>query len=380
MRQELQKWKVPGKLLLDQGRDISSAGVFCQFSSIVIVLALSLVACSTLSGVVAPSSFDNNVNVDNGVDDGRDASYPSNLNNGEASRIVIVGANGGLLTNSDGIFLKEDHPPRYDLYWDYNVATELLAYASSEYHALPESTWSASDFWSFDYQNNVAMRWWSSGVGRVLWDPSSNFANSRAALIVFNEDHDDFSLGVATSPGRVRMLADHVGHALSWSPDGTEIAFVRQSIDPGLYVINVEQTNVRKVSDFSYKAIISIFDQPLWIVNHNILAVADSGDRPLLFVRLHDKSEFGPTTIDGHTIPGPRPDRMLWSPNGNQLVISGDSGVTMETWIHSFESNMYAVNKSVNLGNAYLAGWYEYGVSVILVRSDGTEIYTLPNS
>ena len=380
MRQELQKWKVPGKLLLDQGRDISSAGVFCQFSSIVIVLALSLVACSTLSGVVAPSSFDNNVNVDNGVDDGRDASYPSNLNNGEASRIVIVGANGGLLTNSDGIFLKEDHPPRYDLYWDYNVATELLAYASSEYHALPESTWSASDFWSFDYQNNVAMRWWSSGVGRVLWDPSSNYTNSRAALIVFNEDHDDFSLGVATSPGRVRMLADHVGHALSWSPDGTEIAFVRQSIDPGLYVINVEQTNVRKVSDFSYKAIISIFDQPLWIVNHNILAVADSGDRPLLFVRLHDKSEFGPTTIDGHTIPGPRPDRMLWSPNGNQLVISGDSGVTMETWVHSFESNMYAVNKSVNLGNAYLAGWYEYGVSVILVRLDGTEIYTLPNS
>ena len=380
MRQELQKWKVPGKLLLDQGRDISSAGVFCQFRSIVIVLALSLVACSTLSGVVAPSSFDNNVNVDNGVDDGRDASYPSNLNNGEASRIVIVGANGGLLTNSDGIFLKEDHPPRYDLYWDYNVATELLAYASSEYHALPESTWSASDFWSFDYQNNVAMRWWSSGVGRVLWDPSSNFTNVRAALIVFNEDHDDFSLGVATSPGRVRMLADHVGHALSWSPDGTEIAFVRQSIDPGLYVINVEQTNVRKVSDFSYKAIISIFDQPLWIVNHNILAVADSGDRPLLFVRLHDKSEFGPTTIDGHTIPGPRPDRMLWSPNGNQLVISGDSGVTMETWIHSFESNMYAVNKSVNLGNAYLAGWYEYGVSVILVRLDGTEIYTLPNS
>ncbi len=380
MRQELQKWKVPGKLLLDQGRDISSAGVFCRFRSIVIVLALSLVACSTLSGVVAPSSFDNNVNVDNGVDDGRDASYPSNLNNGEASRIVIVGANGGLLTNSDGIFLKADHPPRYDLYWDYNVATELLAYASSEYHALPESTWSASDFWSFDYQNNVAMRWWSSGVGRVLWDPSSNFTNSRAALIVFNEDHDDFSLGVATSPGRVRMLADHVGHALSWSPDGTEIAFVRQSIDPGLYVINVEQTNVRKVSDFSYKAIISIFDQPLWIVNHNILAVADSGDRPLLFVRLHDKSEFAPTTIDGHTIPGPRPDRMLWSPNGNQLVISGDSGVTMETWIHSFESNMYAVNKSVNLGNAYLAGWYEYGVSVILVRSDGTEIYTLPNS
>jgi len=371
---------VSGKLTLDQGRDRSSAGVLCQFRSIVIVLALSLVACSTLSDVVAPSSFDNNINVDNDVDDSRDASYPSNLNNDEASRIVIVGANGGLFTNSDGIFLKEDHPPRYDLYWDYNVATELLAYASSEYHALPESTWSVSDFWSFDYQNNVAMRWWSSGVGRVLWDPSSNFTNNRAALIVFNEDHDDFSLGVAASPGRVRMLADHVGHAFSWSPDGTEIAFVRQSIDSGLYVINVEQTNVRKVSDFSYKSIVSIFDQPLWIVNHNILAVADSGDRPLLFVRLHDTSEFAPTTIDGHTIPGPRPNQMLWSPNDNQLIISGDSGVTMETWIHSFESNMYAVNKSVNLGNAYLAGWYEYGVSVILVRSDGTEIYTLPNS
>ena len=52
----------------------------------------------------------------------------------------------------------------------------------------------------------------------------------------------------------------------------------------------------------------------------------------------------------------------------------------METWIHSFESNMYAVYKSVNLGNASLVGWYEYGESVILVRPDGTEIYTLPNS
>ena len=380
MRQESQKWKVPGKLTLDQGRDISFTGIFCQFRSIVVVLVLSLVACSTLSEVVGPLLFDNNVNVDNGVDDSRDTSYPSNLNNDEASRIVIVGANGGLLTNSDGIFHKEDHPPRYELYWDYNVATELLAYASSEYHAPPEGTWSVSDFWSFDYQNNVAMRWWSSGVGRVSWDPSSNFTNSRAALLVFNEDHDDFSLGVATSPGRVRMLADHVGHAFSWSPDGTEIAFVRQSIDPGLYVLNVEHSHVRKVSDFSYKSIISIFDEPLWIVNHNILAVADSGDRPLLFVRLHDTSEFVPTTTDGHTIPGPRPDQMLWSPNDNQLVISGDSGVTMETWIHSFESNMYAVNKSVNLGKAYLAGWYEYGVSVILVRPDGTEIYTLPNS
>ena len=153
---------------------------------------------------------------------------------------------------------------------------------------------------------------------------------------------------------------------------------MRQSIDPGLYVINVEQTNVRKVSDFSYKANISIFDQPLWIVNHNILAVADSGDRPLLFVRLHDTSEFVPTTIDGHAIPGPRPNQMLWSPNDNQLIISGDSGLTMEAWIHSFGSNMHTVNKSVNLGNASLAGWYEYGVSVILVRPDGAEIYTLP--
>ena len=58
MKQGSQKWKVPPKLSLDQGLDISFAGVFCQFRSIVIVLVLSLVACSTLSEVVVPPTFD----------------------------------------------------------------------------------------------------------------------------------------------------------------------------------------------------------------------------------------------------------------------------------------------------------------------------------
>ena len=155
---------------------------------------------------------------------------------------------------------------------------------------------------------------------------------------------------------------------------------MRQSIDPGIYVLNVEQTDVRKVSDFSYKSIMSIMDQPLWIVNHDILAVADSGDRPLLFVSLHDTREFAPTTIDANTIPGPRPIKMLWSPNYNQLILSGESGLIMETWIHNFGSNMYEVNKSVNLGHGSLEGWYEYGESVIIVRPDGAEIYSLPKS
>ena len=367
MRQESQKWNVTTKLTFAQGVSISFSSFFFHVHSIFVVLAVILGACSTLAESFSPS-LDNNVNIDSSVDAI------------ETSRIVIVGANGGLLTNRDDIFFTQELPPRYELYWDYNVATKMLAYAGSEYHTLPEATWSVSDFWSYDYQSNVAMRWWSSGVGRVLWDPSTNFANSRAALIVFNADNNDFSLGIANSPGRVRMLADHVGYAFSWSPDGTEIAFVRQSIDPGIYVLNVEQTDVRKVSDFSYKSIMSIMDQPLWIVNHDILAVADSGDRPLLFVSLHDTREFAPTTIDANTIPGPRPIKMLWSPNYNQLILSGESGVIMETWIHNFGSNMYEVNKSVNLGHASLEGWYEYGESVILVRPDGAEIYSLPKS
>ncbi len=366
MRQESPKWKVLPKLALAQGVSTPSTPFFFKLISICIVFVVILGACSTLSDVLPPSLDNFRIN--------------SDAENDETSLIVIVGANGGLLINSDDVFYKQEFPPRYDFYWDYNVKTKLLAYSGSEYHTLPDGIWSVSDFWAYDYQSNVVTRWWSYGVGRVLWDPSTNFTNARAALIVFDADHNDFSLGIATSPGRVRMLADHVGHAFSWSPDGTEIAFVRQSIDPGIYVLNVKQKYVRQVSDFSYKSIMSVMDQPLWIVDHDILAVADSGDRPLLFVSLNDTNEFVPTTTDGNTIPGPRPTKMLWSTNGNQLIVSGESGIIVETWIHNFDGNMYEVHKSVNLGHAYLAGWYEYGESIILVRPDGVEIYSLSKS
>ena len=108
--------------------------------------------------------------------------------------------------------------------------------------------------------------------------------------------------------------------------------------------------------------------------------MADNGRRPLLFVDLHGKSEFVPTSADGRTIPGPRPNKMLWSPSNNQLIISGDSGTIVETWVHSFTENMHIAQNSVNLGDALLAGWWETGESVILIRRGGTEIYTLPKS
>ena len=108
--------------------------------------------------------------------------------------------------------------------------------------------------------------------------------------------------------------------------------------------------------------------------------MADNGRRPLLFVDLHGKSEFVPTSADGRTIPGPRPNKMLWSPSNNQLIISGDSGTIVETWVHSFTENMRVAQNSVNLGDALLAGWWETGESVILIRRDGTEIYALPKS
>ena len=71
---------------------------------------------------------------------------------------------------------------------------------------------------------------------------------------------------------------------------------------------------------------------------------------------------------------------MLWSPNSNQLIISGDSGTIVETWVHSFTENMRIAENSVTLGDAVLAGRWKIGESVILIRRDGTEIYTLPKS
>ena len=377
MKLALRKCKVPGKPSLVKGIGISSTSIICHICFVIIIPLIFLSACGPVSETPVSPSFDSNLSIESKV---ASTIESSNLLDIKASRLVIVGANGGLLTGSQEVFVRQDHPNGYGFYWDYNVASELLAYATKAWHSTPENSWSVSDFWSYDYQNNVAVRWWSSDVGRVLWDPSSNQFDARAALIVFNADNGDFSLGIANRPGRFRILVDHVGYAFSWSPDGAQIAFVRQANDPGIYVLDTKQTHVRQISDFSYGSNGWIFDKPLWILDKNLLVVADNGSRPLLFVDLHGKSEFVPTSADGRTIPGPRPNKMLWSPSNDQLIISGDSGTIVETWVHSFTENMRVAQNSVNLGDALLAGWWEAGESVILIRRDGTEIYVLPKS
>lgn len=294
-----------------------------------------------------------------------------------APRLVVAGAAGELLEARAGKVRPAIPPPEYAMYWDYSGAG-ALAFASASWESAASGNFSVSDFWVHDYHQGESTRWFASNVGRVLWAPDADDGTKRAALALFDPAREDLSLVIATAPGEARVVAEYASYAFSWAPDGSRLVYVRRAPPAGLYLVSAEGGKARKLSDFSYKGGGWLFDKPLWIPEHGVLIVAENYNRPLRAVPLDGSAEFIPAVRDGGNVPGPRPDEMLWAPNRRQLVLSGESGFSPETWAHTLSADLRIVERSVLLADGTLKGWWQPGESVLLLGSAGAEVHFLP--
>ena len=294
-------------------------------------------------------------------------------------RLVVAGTAGELLSARAGKVGPEIPPSEYAMYWDYNGAG-VLAFASAFWQPSASGKFSVTDLWVYDYLQDETVLWFASNVGRVLWAPEVDNGNPRAALTLFDPVRGDFSLAIATVPGEVLVVAEHSSYAFSWSPDGSHLAYVRRAPPMGLYLVSVGGGQPRKLSDFAYQGGGWLLDKPLWILEHDVLMVADNHDRPLRVVPLDGSADFFPVALNGGNLSGPRPDVMLWARDSMQLVLSGESGLAPETWVHKLSSDLRTVEHSAWLANATLKGWWQPGESVLLLGPAGAEVHALPAS
>lgn len=135
-----------------------------------------------------------------------------------------------------------------------------------------------------------------------------------------------------SSEGIEKLLATDVPHLFSFSPDGSEIAFTRESGynlsgKPGLYVVEVSSGEERMISPADRAGAGSSEDQILWSpdgsqvilpINLDWLLVATDGSRSTY---LH----YGP---DSASQPWASylPNRILWYPDGSHLLVSVETG------------------------------------------------------
>ncbi|MFN2221898.1 MAG: hypothetical protein ACK2UH_05060, partial [Candidatus Promineifilaceae bacterium] len=190
-------------------------------------------------------------------------------------------ADNNLIVVDDGMVGFSQTPVVFQLFFDYSPINGRLAYGSEFWHPAAGSNQGVSDLWVYQYGSDQASQWLSDNVGRALWSPTGG----ALAVAVFNTALGIYELGTVGSEGRVDVLASCASTSFSWSPDGRYIAYEAgggvDDLSPadecrGIYVIDMNNRSVVKISDQPPSTGGWHGDQPIWAEGRNALLLTHS--------------------------------------------------------------------------------------------------------
>jgi hypothetical protein len=280
----------------------------------------------------------------------------------------------------DGTIGFQQSPVAFQLFFDYSPINGRLAYASDFWHPAAGSNQGVSDLWVYHFGSGQASQWLSDNVGRALWSPTGG----ALAVAVFNPGLGIYELGVAGSDGRVDVLASCASTSFSWSPDGRHIAYEAGGgvDDPspaeecqGIYVIDVNDRSVVKISDQPPSTGGWHGDQPIWAEGQDALLLTfASPESVFAVVPLDGSGAFTVTKSGSIEIEYlPNPLQTIWSQEHNSVVgytegMFDPNGV----WVYQFSDDMRVVEGAYRITidgqepGLILIGWWEPGQSVLL--------------
>ena len=157
-----------------------------------------------------------------------------------------------------------DLPVPIGSFYGYTHATDRILFAQTfSTHGAGPGPISVSDLAILDLATGKVQVLFSDNVVEALWAP-----NGRDLAYILATP-STFELHWRESTGDDRILARDVTFNWAISPAGDAIAFTRESryalsVDPGLYVVGVEDGVEVKVSDADAQGFGSVSDQPIW--------------------------------------------------------------------------------------------------------------------
>jgi hypothetical protein len=271
-----------------------------------------------------------------------------------------------VLTVQQGELVYEEEPDAIEAFFDYGGGR--IAYGTEFWYAAANGLDAVTDLWVYDYATGEREQWLEGNVARAEWSPID-----RELLAVALHNGSAFDLALMSGPAEWIILNQDIEPFYAWSPDGEQIAFVREG---QLLITDLEGTESEPLASGVYQESGWVGDAPLWLPEEDLLAYADF---PVTFVSLAGVEQYEPIGINGEVMDvTKRPFQMLWSASQQQLIMQYQGMFGPAVQIFQFAEDIYTVTEVFDLGEGTeVVDWYEEDESIIILQNGEPRIYSL---
>lgn len=263
-----------------------------------------------------------------------------------------------VLMLEDGELVQQPMPVEVEIFFDYEAG--WLAYGS-EFWGATDNQQSVTNLHVYDFATETDEQWAEGNIGRAAISPASSGTEPLRAAVAVHQGQG-FSLFIFSLPRSSFPLIDDIDPYFSWSPDGSQIAYLR---DGDLFVTSstIDSGNP-PVASGVYQNSQWIGDAPLWLGDSGYLLYADV---PFTIVATDGSETIVPVSGNDVSLDKGRPLTMLYSSTHNQLIAETEGMFGAGVVVYQLSEDFATAVISQQIADAQLAGWYEEGDSLTLV-------------
>ncbi|GJM41229.1 MAG: hypothetical protein DHS20C20_15110 [Ardenticatenaceae bacterium] len=248
-------------------------------------------------------------------------------------------------------------PVEVEIFFDYDKG--WLAYGSYFWEPTANQQ-SVTDLHMYNFATGEDALW-AEQVGRAAVTPLTMMDGPPSVAVAIHNGQS-FDLVLIRGHENQTVLVEDIDPFFSWSPDGSQIAYLR---DNNLFVTEVAtDSGLPSIAASVYANSGWIGDAPLWLGDTGYLLYADL---PFTVVSQDGSQTIVPVMEDGTPLPAGRPFAMRYSEFANQLIAENEGMFGTSVSIYQFGDGFETAELIEQFDDSQIAGWHEEGESIILI-------------